>query len=137
MIQEAVVTKVNDDGTAEVVLERYNICDGNCLECEKCIYEKVTKVKVANPIGAFKGQKVMVESDSAKMFKAALSIYILPMIFFFVGFGLGALAGFPQETNILFSFVFLAIGALVASIMAKNQHKNNPIPSTIIEILYR
>ena len=37
MLQEAIITKIRDDGLAEVVVERLGICGGDCSECGECI----------------------------------------------------------------------------------------------------
>lgn len=137
MIQEAIVTQTFPDGTAEVVVERSSICGGDCEGCDSCQYENTIKTKAINAAGARKGQLVYLETASDRIFKATIMIYVLPLVFFFVGYGLGALGKFPQSINILFSFVFLGIGALISWIVLKTQHKKAPIQSRITEVKYR
>ena len=132
MLQKAIVTAVNGDGTADVVVERAAMCGGDCSKCEACMYENTIKTKAKNTIGAHPGQQVVVETDSGSVFKAMVAIYLLPLAFFFVGYGLGALAGFPQSANILFSFVFLGVGAVVCKILLKAQQKKAPTPVEIV-----
>ena len=137
MIQEAIVTGVYDDGTAEVVVERAAICGGDCSKCDSCQYQNLIKTRVRNPLGALRGQRVHIDTSSEQVFRATVAIYLVPLIFFFVGYGLGALARFPQSVNILFSFVFRGVGALLSSILLKKRQKKDPTPSTITDIIPR
>jgi positive regulator of sigma E activity len=93
MIQEAVVTGVYDDGTADVAVERAAMCGGDCSKCEACMYENVIKTRAKNPIAAPQGARVHIETDSNQVFLATLAIYALPMLVFFVGYGLARAAG--------------------------------------------
>ena len=134
MLQNAIVTAVNGDGTADVVVERAAICGGDCSKCEACMYENTIKTKAMNRAGAHPGQQVMIDTDDASVFGATVAIYILPLLMFFMGYGMGALAGFPQSGNILFSFVFLGVGGLIAHFILKSRQKKTPLPVTIVSI---
>lgn len=134
MLQKAIVTAVHDDGTAEVVVERAALCGGDCSKCEACMYENTIKTRAKNTAQACPGQQVVVETDTGNVFGAMVAIYLLPLAFLFVGYGLGALFGFPQDANILFSFVLLGIGVLVSHFLLKAKQKKLPIPVEIVSI---
>ncbi len=137
MLQEAIVTEVYPNGTADVAVERAALCGGDCSKCEACMYENIIKTRAQNPIGAHRGEHVHIETDSDKVFKATVAIYILPLLMFFMGYGMGALAGFAQEANILFSFVFLGVGTLISSGILKKNQKKDPTPAVITDIIPR
>lgn len=83
MLQEAIITKIRDDGLAEVVVERLGICGGDCNNCHECRYEHLMKSVVQNPIGARRGQHVMIDTPTMGVFKGALAIYVLPLVTLF------------------------------------------------------
>ena len=134
MLQNAIVTAVNGDGTADVVVERAAICGGDCSKCEACMYENTIKTKAMNRAGAHPGQQVMIDTDDASVFGATVAIYVLPLLMFFFGYGMGWIAGFSQDANILFSFVFLGVGALIARSLLKAKQKKTPVPVTIVSM---
>ena len=134
MIQEAIVTKIREDGLAEVVVERLGICGGDCEGCDGCQYENLMKSVVHNPVGAQRGQQVMIETPTAGVVKGALIIYILPVIMMILGYALGALLSFAEGGCILLCFVFLAVGVLIAMALSKRLHGKDPVPGKIVSI---
>ena len=79
------------DGTALVVHQRLSACSGDCHKCSGCGAAKETLLlKVQNPIGADRGDLVHLQSESAPVLKAAAVLYVLPLLLFFLGYGLGA-----------------------------------------------
>ena len=85
------VKKVNADGTAKVMVIRESACSGDCHKCSGCGAAKETIVFTAdNPIGAITGDLVKVRSETAPVLKAAVVLYMLPLVLFFAGYGLGA-----------------------------------------------
>lgn len=88
------VRKVHSDGTATVIHLRESACSGDCHKCSGCGAAKEAVVFTAdNPIGAKTGELVKVESSTAPVLKAAVVLYILPLVLFFVGYWLGTLPG--------------------------------------------
>ena len=89
------VKKVNADGTAQVLVIRESACSGDCHKCSGCGAAKEAIVLTAdNPIGAITGDMVKIQSETAPVLKAAVVLYMLPLVLFFVGYGLGAALGF-------------------------------------------
>ena len=101
MQQLVKVRQVHEDGTASVVHIRESACSGDCHKCSGCGAAKEAIILEAkNPIGAKPGDLVRIEAATGPVLKAAMVMYMLPMVLFFVGyaigdalFGLGALAG--------------------------------------------
>ena len=95
------VTKVHEDGTATVVHVRESACSGDCHKCSGCGAAKEAIVfEARNEIGAGVGDLVKVESGTGPVLKAAMVLYMIPMVLFFAGYalgdwllGMGALAG--------------------------------------------
>ena len=94
MQQQVRVCKVYEDGTALVVHQRLSACSGDCHKCSGCgAAKEVMLLKADNPIGAEKGSLVKITSESAPVLKAAMVLYVLPLLLFFLGYGVGAAAG--------------------------------------------
>ena len=135
MTQEAVVTKLLPDNMAEVAVKRTTACGGNCGSCESCVFENQMKTPALNRVKAKPGQKVMIESQSAKVFKAAFLVYVLPLVFFLAAYALAAAFRLSEAWCIAASFAGLIIGGAVLVLTQKYRNRNNDITFEIIEIL--
>ena len=94
MEQMARVKEAFSDGTASVLVVRESACSGDCHKCSGCGAAKETVVFTAdNPIGARRGDLVRVESATGPVMKAAVVLYVIPLILFFLGYYLGTLPG--------------------------------------------
>ena len=94
MEQMVRVKEVYPNGTALVVHVRESACSGDCHKCSGCGAAKEAVLFTAdNPIGASAGDLVRVESESAPVLKAAAVLYLLPLLLFFAGYGVGAWLG--------------------------------------------
>ena len=92
MEQLVLVKKVHEDGTATVFHVRESACSGDCHKCSGCGAAKEAIVLEAkNPIGARPGDLVKIEAESGPVLKAAMVMYMVPMILFFAGYALGNL----------------------------------------------
>ena len=90
------VKKTFEDGTAQVIHIRESACSGDCHKCSGCGAAKEAIVFEANnPIGAQTGDFVTVESETGPVLKAAVVLYMLPLVLFFAGYALGAALGIP------------------------------------------
>ena len=86
------VQKRNDDGTAQVIHIRQSACSGDCHKCSGCGAAQETLILTAqNPIGAEPGDLVTVSASSGPVLAAAVVLYILPLVLFFLGYWLGAM----------------------------------------------
>lgn len=132
MTQEAIVTKKLPNGMAEVVVTRTTACGSNCGNCESCIFQSELKTLAKNLIDAGPGQRVIIESTSSKIYKAAMMVYILPMILMVLGYALGAVLGAPEGACIGIGFLGLVLGA-VNIVMNQRRKTNEPITFDIVE----
>ena len=135
MLQEAIVTKIREDGNAEVVVERLGICGGDCNGCEGCKYDHLMKSVVQNPIGAQRGQHVMIETPTAGVFKGALAIYILPLVTLMLGYALGAVFSLSEGLCVAIAMLAAVGGVFLARTISRRHHKAEPIPTKIVEIV--
>ena len=91
MEQKVRVVRTSDDGTALVLHIRESACSGDCHKCSGCGAAKESMMfEAANPIGARVGDMVKVEAESGPVLKAAVVMYMIPMLLFFVGYAVGA-----------------------------------------------
>ena len=87
------VKEVYDDGTALAIHLRQSACSGDCHKCSGCgAAAETILLKAENPIGARAGDFVSICSDSGPVLKAAAVLYLVPVVLFFLGYLLGALA---------------------------------------------
>ncbi len=135
MTQEAVVTKLLPNGMAEVAVKRTTACGGNCGSCESCVFENQMKTPALNRLQAKPGQKVMIESQSSKIFKAAFLVYVLPLLFFLAAYALAAAFHLSETGCMIASFFGLLIGAVILVLSQKKRKEKDEITFEIIDIL--
>lgn len=136
MLQEAIITNIREDGLAEVVVERLGICGGDCNGCEGCKYEHLMKSLVQNPIGAHRGQHVMIETPTAGVVKGALAIYVLPIVMLIAGYMLAAMLSLGEGMCILAAFGAALVGVIIAIVVSKKRHAADPTPTKIVSVIY-
>ena len=84
------VHRLHPDGRADIILVRESACSGDCHKCSGCGAQKETMIVTAeNPIKASVGDFVVVTSDTASVMKAVFAVYLIPLVLFFAGFGIG------------------------------------------------
>ena len=85
------VRQVHADGSATVIHVRESACSGDCHKCSGCgAAKEAFLLDAKNPIGAKPGDLVTIESETGPVLKAAVVMYMLPMVLFFAGYALGA-----------------------------------------------
>jgi positive regulator of sigma E activity len=106
------VKEAHKDGTATVFIQRESACSGDCHKCSGCgAAKEVMFVEARNPIGAGRGDLVVLETKTGPVMKAVGVFYVLPLILFFGGYLLGSLWNLGGLCGCL-GFV-LAIGVAV------------------------
>ena len=84
------VRETYEDGTAMVLHVRESACSGDCHKCSGCGAAKETLlIRAVNQIRAEKGDLVVIRSESGPVLKAAMVLYMVPMVLFFLGYLLG------------------------------------------------
>ena len=88
------VREAHENGTATVFLQRESACSGDCHKCSGCGAAKEVMIfEAQNPIGARRGDLVVIESGTGPVMKAVGVFYVLPLVLFFAGYLLGELWG--------------------------------------------
>ena len=132
MTQEAIVIRSLPNQKAEVLVKRPTACGANCGSCESCIYQSELKAIASNPINAQPGQKVTIATKSSKVFSAALLVYILPLVFFVLGFAVSRALGASEGVSILVSFLCLIPSAFLLIRSQKGKAEKDQITFDII-----
>lgn len=135
MFQEAIITNIRPDGLAEVVVERLGICGGDCDSCNACKYEHLMKSVVQNPIGAGRGQRVMIETPTKGVVRGALAIYVLPLLTLLIGYLAACLLGARETVCTLTALISAALGAGIAAVLSRRRYKKNPTPTKIVSVI--
>jgi len=80
--------------TAVVSVRRESACSGDCHKCAGCgAVTQTLQVRADNPIGASPGDRVYFDSSSAVVLWAAVLVYLMPVLGFFVGYFTGVAVG--------------------------------------------
>ena len=87
MTQIATVERLLDSGYAEISVPRKSACGHDCEECAGCgMTGAAIKARARNTADAQPGDKVVVESSTKKLFGVIALVYVLPVIFFLLGY---------------------------------------------------
>lgn len=85
------VREVRPDGMATVIHFRQSACSGDCHRCSGCgAAQEAIELSAKNLIGAAPGDLVTVTSETGPVLKAAMVLYLAPLLLFFLGYLLGA-----------------------------------------------
>jgi len=133
MTQDAVVTKVLQNGMAEVVVSRGTACGSNCGNCESCAFQNEIKTLAKNTVHARQGEKVEIETVSSRIFGAAFLVYIVPFIAFFIGYAIAAAVRLTEQQCMLASIAAFLI-AVAVIVVTQRRSRKKPISFEIVRI---
>lgn len=134
MQQEGIVIKTLPGNLAEIKVKRKSACGHDCEKCGAGCAEMISAPLTAvakNPLGAKLGDFVTFEGSSKQVLGLAMLVYIIPLVLFFVFYGVAELLGAP------YSAVIACIGFVIGIVIAKlyNDHKADAHATyTIIKI---
>ncbi len=129
MEQVVRVRQTNNDGTAQVIRIRESACSGDCHKCSGCGAAKQTMLLTAvNAIGAKNGELVVVQTESAPVLWAAVMLYIIPLLLFFVGYLIGAVL---WQTGAPVGLAAFALGICLAAVYDRKVLRKRDIIYTI------
>ena len=123
MTQEAVVTRILPGGMAEVAVKRTTACGGNCSSC------------ALNRIHAQPGQKVLIESQTSRVFKAAFLVYVFPLLLFLLGYLVSTALSLGETAGIICSFAGLVLGAVIVVLSQRRIREKDRITFEIIDFV--
>lgn len=115
MIQKAVVKKILDETHAEIEVQRQSACGHDCSKCGGCgtPTERI-KATAVNSVQAQVGEIVTVEGSSKQILSMAAIVYSIPLILFFVFYGICAAFSFAEGFSIIAGIAGFVIGILLA-----------------------
>ena len=138
MIQTAKVTKVFPDGRAEVSVKRQSACGHDCSKCgggcSELMVSPTVAVTAANPVRAMPGDMVQVESSTGGILKAAVVVYLVPFLLFFLGYFVCAALGMSGGISASVGIIGFAVGLLLAVLMDRKVKRNRSITFCITAI---
>ena len=116
------VKETHNDGTATVFLQRESACSGDCHKCSGCGAAKEVMIVLAqNPIGAGRGDLVVLETKTGPVMKAVGVFYVLPLILFFGGYLLGTLVNLSGLCGCLGFVLAICLAVLYDRKIAKKE----------------
>ena len=138
MVQTAKVTKLLEDGRAEVAVKRQSAC---CHDCSKCgggcselMVSSTVAVVAENPVRAMPGDRVTVESSTGGVLKAAALVYLAPFALFFLGYFLTAALGMTEGVSAACGGIGFAAGVVLAILLDRHVRKRRGISFRITAI---
>ena len=138
MIQTAKVTRVLEDGPAEVAVKRQSACGHDCSKCgggcSELMVSSTVAVIAANPVRARLGDTVRVESSTGGVLGAAVVVYLVPFLLFFLGYFLTAAAGFGEGASASVGVIGFALGVIIAMMTDRQVRKRRAISFQITAI---
>jgi len=119
MKQSAQVLRQVSPGYVEVKVRRTSACASahNCGSCDHCsMMENAPEIVVVaeDKIGAAPGDTVVVETATASVLGAAVLLYIVPFVLFFLGYFLGGRLNWSEGAAIALGGGGFALGLLAA-----------------------
>ena len=131
MIQTAKVTKVFPDGRAEVAVKRQSACGHDCSKCgggcSELMVSSTVAVMAANPVRAMPGDMVRVESSTGGILKAAVVVYLVPFILFFLGYFICAALQLSGGISAAVGGIGFAVGVLLAVLLDREARPRRSI----------
>lgn len=133
MTQIATVERILDNGYAEISVPRKSACGHDCEECAGCgmtgasIYARARNLPEAQP-----GQKVVVESSTKKLLGVVVLVYVLPVIFFLLGYFLTG--GLTEGLRYVVAIVAAALALIPIVLYDRYAKKHEILTYTILRL---
>ena len=125
-------------GTADIIVER----SGMCAKCGVCsvLDSGNMRATARNPVGAGIGDLVEVELAQGSILSAAAIVYMVPLLFFFAGYFLGAALGARFQTDgeplgILVGLIALVLSFWFVSRYDRKARERGDYQLMIIQVL--
>jgi sigma-E factor negative regulatory protein RseC len=142
--QIGIVSGIEPGGWAHVLTDRKNACGGCHSDhgggCRSCLAGAKMQIRVANHLGAHKGDVVKFTLRSTDFFKGAFLLYILPVIALMIGalsgYSIGPQIGWePTSGAIAGSVLGLAAAVCLLVRMDRSQWVRRRLSPTMTSIL--
>lgn len=134
MTQFAIIKKLTAPDKAEVEVLRGTACGDDCGSCEVCHYASKIRVEARNNVGAQLGDRVEIEARTSRVLGAAVLVYVVPFVLFFIGYAVAAALNFSEGLSMVMSFAAFAVGMVIVVIVGR-RHRKNPITYNITRVV--
>ena len=134
MVQKAVVKKILDRQHAEIEVQRQSACGHDCAKCGGCgaPTERIQAV-ADNLVQANVGDILTVAGSSKQILGMAAVVYTMPLILFFVFYGVCAAMHMTEGVSILAGVAGFVLGILLAIRRNHQMKKSGEIVFTIVK----
>lgn len=139
MEENGTVLEAKDD-IAIVEVPRSPACK-NCCACRFIEGEDKMIAEAKNLVKAKVGDKVRVETESKVVLKATLVVYIVPVLFLFLGYSVGSYlarkfisGGAAENTGVVLGFVLFAFSYVIVWLVDKQMKLNRKLVPVITRI---
>lgn len=130
MTQIATVEEILNGGYARISVPRKSACGHDCEECAGCGMTGAAIYTTAkNPVGAQPGQKVVVESSTKKLLGVVALVYLLPVVFFLLGYFLSE--GLNESLRYVIAIAAAALAAIPIVIYDRYAKRSGVLTYTI------
>ena len=128
--QQGTIKKLLPNGMAEVEVTRRSACGHDCAKCGGCggLETQTLYVTARNHAHASVGDRVLLEGETKQ-------VYLLPLVLFFVGYGVGAGMKLGGGLSALIGGVLFVVGILAAMWYSHKLKLRNEAPFAITERL--
>lgn len=133
MTQIATVERILSGEYAEISVPRKSACGHDCEECAGCGMTGASiYAKAKNTVGAQPGQKVVVESSTKKLLGVVVLVYVLPVIFFLLGYFLSE--GLVESVRYVIAIVVAALALIPIVIYDRYAKRHEILTYTILRL---
>lgn len=131
------------DGNAAIIeIVRYGACGDRCSSCKGGCETRAMHVRVNNNLNLSVGQLVKLHSESKKLIKAVMLVYVMPLIVMILGIVLGMMGaeyfGFTdmkEPIAVGVGIFSLLLSYLILGYIDKKIKKNKEMELTISEVI--
>lgn len=125
------ISKLLPGNVAEVICEPNDACE-KCKGCAMSSSGEII-VRAKNSIGAGAGDRVEIEIPEGEGIRAALMVFILPVIGLLAGYFFGKNLFLSESYGIIFALVFMALTFLALSVYDKYLSSKKECKASIIK----
>lgn len=137
MTQQGTIKKILPGGMAEIEVTRRSACGHDCAKCGGCggLETQTLYVTARNRAQAKVGERVLIEGETGQVLGIAGLVYLVPVVLFFVGYGVGSMLQKGAGVSALCGGVLFALGIAAAILYSHQMKRKNSILFEITKVL--
>lgn len=122
---------------AEIEVTRRSACGHDCAKCGGCggLETQTLYVTARNRADAKVGERVLIEGETGQVLGYAGLVYLVPVVLFFVGYGVGSMLHRGAGIAALCGGVLFAAGIAAAMLYSRRLKQRNQVPFEITKVL--